>query len=85
MTRNEVLNKFSYVDLFFVSYFKYCFSFKGETETHEIIAHFGSDQNTVYELELQNKIQLGNSMYGLVFLQVKNKATGFIEYEADYY
>lgn len=62
MTKDEVINKFSEVELSFDYYYKYSFTFVGSKDGFKISASFGGNHEEIYksEVDANDKATLGD-------------------------
>lgn len=55
MTLDEAIEKYGNVPLYFYGYYKYCFSFEGETDEVSILAEYGGYADDIYRYDVSPK------------------------------
>ena len=52
MSKEEALKFFTGVELSFVEYYKYVFTYRGKKEGQKIIVKFGGDSSSIYRMDM---------------------------------
>ena len=83
LTNEEVINKYSKVQLKFSSYYKYSFSFKGMApDGVEILASYGGNAGDIYRYRVESNTQetLENFPEKFMYVLIKKDNQDIFEY-----